>query len=313
MVENKYVLFEFEGITCVVKKSPFTREEHMNGFYYYDLEHEDDDDYFPARIKQKACSVNYWGALMTNKPLVGVDCSGSIDLFDLDEDEEGEEIFVPHENFVTNVHFYDLNFYYQESANNIISKSTDFHSIMKIWECIDPHFYVPEEMKMDRVWSMPNANPYLLGPVKELLREELRGGFTIDPFANQSKWAHVTNDLNPNMSTNFHLDAYEFLKLFDDESVDVVLFEPPYSPRQIKELYESVGLDTLGGTRTQASYWSNLKKEIARVLRVGGKAISFGWNSGGMNNKKLFHINRIRLVPHGGAHNDTIITVSVKI
>lgn len=31
-----------------------------------------------------------------------------------------------------------------------------------------------------------------------------------------------------------------------------------------------------------------------------------------MNNKNIFNINRIRLVAHGGNHNDTIVTVSVK-
>lgn len=36
------------------------------------------------------------------------------------------------------------------------------------------------------------------------------------------------------------MDALEFLKLFDDESVDVVLFDPPYSPRQVKEIYDKV-------------------------------------------------------------------------
>ncbi|MBP1308922.1 hypothetical protein JOD82_001942 [Paenibacillus sp. 1182] len=214
---------------------------------------------------------------------------------------------------MTNVHFYDLRFYHQEWESCIFGKSVDFESIMAVWQCIEPYNYPVEALQMDRVWSMPNKNTFNMKPVADLLKEELRGGFIIDPFANRNRYGHITNDLNQKYDTNFHMDALEFLEQFPDGSVDVVLFDPPYSARQIKEAYESVGLDTQGGVLTRASYWSNMKKEIARILRVGGKAISFGWNSGGMSNKELFHINRIRLVPHGGAHNDTIVTISVKV
>jgi hypothetical protein len=308
---EQYVLFQYEDRTCVAKKTPFTREEKLNGFYYYDLRHHDEDEYFPAYIVKEA-RFDYWGCLMTNRPIEAVEQSGSYDLYDLDEDEDGELVPVPAEGFVTNVHFYDMRFYREATNASILGKTVDFQSILRVWECIDPYFYNSSEMTMDRVWSMPSKNPYTLSPVKELLANEIRGGFIIDPFANAGKWGHLTNDLNPAMDTNFHLDALEFVRMFEDESVDVCLFEPPYSPRQVKELYESVGLDTLGGKRTQASYWSDLKKEISRVLRVGGKVISFGWNSGGMGNKEVFHINHVRLIPHGGQHNDTIVTVSVK-
>ncbi|MBG9692562.1 adenine-specific DNA methylase [Lysinibacillus sphaericus] len=165
---------------------------------------------------------------------------------------------------------------------------------------------------MERSWNMPNKNTFEIKSIRELLKDELKGGLIIDPFANRNNYGHITNDLNEKYDTDFHMDALDFLRMFPDESVDVVLFDPPYSPRQVKEAYESVGLNTKGGRLTQASYWSDLKKEIARVLRIGGKSISFGWNSGGMNNKELFHINRIQLVAHGGNHNDTIVTVSVK-
>jgi len=309
---EQYILFQYEGMTCVAKKSPFSREERLNGFYYYDLKHPDEDDYFPGYIEKEAL-YDYWGSLMSNKPIKEVEENGSLVLFDYDYNERGELIPVPTEGFVTNVHFFDIRFFREESSTNILGKTIDFKSILWVWDCIDPYFYAPTEMTMDRVWSMPNKNPYKLAPVKELLAKEIKGGFIIDPFANIGKWGHITNDLNPQMDTNFHLEALEFIRMFEDESVDVVLFEPPYSPRQAKELYESVGLDTLGGKRTQSSYWGDMKKEISRVLRVGGKVISFGWNSGGMGNKELFHINHIRLIPHGGQHNDTIITVSVKV
>ena len=47
-------------------------------------------------------------------------------------------------------------------------------------------------------------------------------------------------------------------------------------------------------------------------MKPGGKVISFGWNSGGIGKTNGFEIQRILLVPHGGPHHDTIVTVEIK-
>ncbi|WPS85581.1 LPD28 domain-containing protein (plasmid) [Brevibacillus halotolerans] len=309
---EKYILFKHEGNMVVAKKSPFVKEERLTGFYYYDLEHME-DEHFPTRIvKKNHCVIDYWGSIITSQPIDMVEKYGSWEICEYHKGEDGHDILVPCEEFVTNVHFYDLRFYLAESDSYIFGKSIDFESIMTVWQCIEPHSYPVESLQMDRVWSMPSKNTFDMKPVANLLREELKGGVIIDPFANRNRYGHITNDLNEKYDTNFHMDALEFLRMFPDASVDVVLFDPPYSARQIKEAYESVGLDTQGGVLTRASYWSNMKKEIARILRVRGKTISFGWNSGGMNNKDLFHINRIRLIPHGGNHNDRVTRCCMK-
>lgn len=85
----------------------------------------------------------------------------------------------------------------------------------------------------ERKWAMPNKNTYTIKPIRDLLDLEVdKNLFWIDPFANKSKsmgYAKVTNDLNPEFDTDYHLDALEFLKMFDDNSVDGVLFDPPYN------------------------------------------------------------------------------------
>jgi len=167
-------------------------------------------------------------------------------------------------------------------------------------------------IKMDRVWAMPNKNTFDIKPIHDLINEELNGGIWIDPFANKNKIATVTNDLNPEYDTNYHLDALEFLKMFDNESIDGVLYDPPYSPRQVSESYNNFGFKVTQET-TRASFWSAHKKEISRILKIGGKVIVFGWNSGGIGASNGFRINRIRLIPHGGWHNDTICTVETKL
>lgn len=50
----------------------------------------------------------------------------------------------------------------------------------------------------------------------------------------------------------------------------------------------------------------------SRIVKKGGKVISFGWNSGGIGDSYGFCKTKILLVAHGGWHNDTIVTVEIK-
>ena len=170
---------------------------------------------------------------------------------------------------------------------------------------------INQNVRIERVWAMPNKNTFEVKPIHDLIVEEMTEGTWIDPFANRNKLATITNDLSEEFDTDYHMDALDFMKMFDDASVDGVLYDPPYSPRQVSECYNNVGFNVTWDT-TKASFWGNHKREISRIVKVGGKVITFGWNSGGIGYKYGFEITRILMVPHGGWHNDTICTVEVK-
>lgn len=170
---------------------------------------------------------------------------------------------------------------------------------------------INQNVRIERIWAMPNKNTFEIKPIHDLIVEEMTDGTWIDPFANRNKLATITNDLSQEFDTDYHLDALDFMKLFGDASVDGVLYDPPYSPRQVSECYNNVGFNVTWDT-TKASFWGNHKREISRIVKVGGKVITFGWNSGGIGYKYGFEITRILMVPHGGWHNDTICTVEVK-
>lgn len=164
-------------------------------------------------------------------------------------------------------------------------------------------------MTIERKWAMPNKWTFKIKPIADLLQREITDGLWIDPYAGENSPATVTNDLNPKLSTDYHMQALDFLKMFADESVDGILYDPPYSQRQVKECYDGIGIDSWDGRMT---FWSDVKNEIARVLKRGGKVICFGWNSMGCGAKRGFQMERILLVPHGGSRNDTICTVETK-
>lgn len=169
-------------------------------------------------------------------------------------------------------------------------------------------------MKIKKQWAMPNKKTFDIKPITEFIEKHITMGLWLDPFSNQSRFSSrtVTNDLNPAFKCDYNLPAIEFLKLFSDCSVDGVLFDPPYSPRQIKECYENIGL-RVTQKDTQSKFYSEIKNEIARVLKPKGICISFGWNSAGIGKKRGFKQQEILLVAHGSHHNDTICVFEYKI
>lgn len=168
-------------------------------------------------------------------------------------------------------------------------------------------------MKIDRKWEMPNSNTFSIKCIARLIhRYHNQEMVSIDPFANRNRIASITNDIDPEMGADYCMDALDFLKTMKDGSSDMILYDPPYSPRQVAECYKRMGR-TVNMETTQASFWGNLKKEIARVIRPGGIVISFGWNSNGIGKTNGFELIEILIVAHGGQHNDTICTVERKI
>lgn len=167
-------------------------------------------------------------------------------------------------------------------------------------------------MKITRSWCMPNKETFDMKPALNMIYKHVgTRDLSIDPFARNSTIATVTNDLNEETIAHHHKDALEFLQTFACESVDCVLFDPPYSLTQLKECYNNIGRAL---TQDDCQYYfSNIRNEISRVLAVGGKCISFGWSSGGIGKSRGFKIIEIKLIAHGGNHNDTIITVEEKI
>jgi hypothetical protein len=168
-------------------------------------------------------------------------------------------------------------------------------------------------VRIERIWAMPNSRTFNIKPIADLLKEEQAGvGNWVDPFSGGSNLAQFTNDLNPQIKADYHEDALDFLKRFPDNKVDGVLYDPPYSVRQVAECYKMVGIPVTQET-TRSDFYTKIKLEIARITKRGGKVISFGWNSGGIGKTLGFEMTRILLVPSGGIHNDTIVTVEIKI
>jgi|SRR6185369_5423921 len=173
---------------------------------------------------------------------------------------------------------------------------------------------IERAIPMRRVWAMPSPNTFDIPPIRALVKSYLyQSKVSVDPFARNKRWATYTNDLNPETAAESHVDALEFLAMLEARKVsaDLVIFDPPYSARQVAECYAQVGRVTTMQD-TQGKSWADWKSAIARICEPEGIVISCGWNTVGMGVKHGFVTEEILLVSHGGVHNDTIVTVERK-
>lgn len=169
-------------------------------------------------------------------------------------------------------------------------------------------------MIINRTWAMPSADTFDILPIGIFVQKYLlKGIISVDPFARNKRLANYTNDLNPDTRAEYHMEAEDFLiKLNnDDVKADLVIFDPPYSTRQIKECYDGVGKK--GTTKDMQAPWSVWKKQINNLCVENSVVLSFGWNTVGMGKKYGFEIIEILLVCHGGSHNDTICMAERKL
>lgn len=162
-----------------------------------------------------------------------------------------------------------------------------------------------------RAFSQPSAWTFKLPAVKELVERYIGDGKGwADPFAGKARYAEFTNDLDPELDTTHHLEAAEFAKQLPSE-LNGVLFDPPYSYRQISEHYrhlkkKATALDT------SYNFYHRVMIELIPKIRVGGHVLSFGWNSAGFGAKHGFEVIEVLMLWHGMHRNDTICTVELR-
>ena len=175
-------------------------------------------------------------------------------------------------------------------------------------------------MKHEFIRTHLTAYPFDNPHVKRIIAEEIRHHASkeqrdlvcCDPFANESFTTNynqgqtwITNDMNPNMPTMFHLEANDFsakiLELQAEQKLelfDLMLFDPPYNLSQLKIQYEGIGKN-LKKWQTLRPF-DKCKDELARAVKIGGTVISFGFGSRGFGKRRGFkRIALYNLEPSG--------------
>ena len=170
-------------------------------------------------------------------------------------------------------------------------------------------------MKITRAWAMPSKHTFLIKPIKELISKYVGDGKAwIDPFAGYNSPAEITNDINPEVHAMFTEHANDFISALGKNGKDFngCLFDPPYSLRQVKECYKSLGIELMSQKETQY-FPTYIKDMIAPIIKKDGVVICCGWDTNAFGLARGFEFLEILLVAHGGRHNDTIVTVEKKV
>lgn len=165
---------------------------------------------------------------------------------------------------------------------------------------------------LDRAFATASHWTFQMKPVKQLLARYISDGKGwADPYAGTARLAQFTNDLNPKQDTTHHLEAVDFAQVLPN-GLNGVLFDPPYSYRQITEHYREYGRKA-SAKDTSYNFYRRVQVALAPKIRLGGLAISFGWNSNGFGIGLGFEKLEILLIAHGLHHNDTICVVERKV
>jgi hypothetical protein len=163
---------------------------------------------------------------------------------------------------------------------------------------------------------MPSVNTFEVRPIGALVQRYLKTAeCSVDPYERNNTWADFTNDLNPSTTAEFHMDATDFIQMLTahDVRADVVLVDPPYSPRQVKECYEAFGRPVTQQDTQSGAVRQKRNRAICDLLQPEGIVITCGWNTVGMGKTLGFEIIEILLCCHGSAHNDTLVVVEQRI
>ena len=92
---------------------------------------------------------------------------------------------------------------------------------------------------------MPNHETFKIPCIKQILKDELNNEY-LDPFPYP-----------------FETDGLKLLKETKSNSIKNLVFDPPYSQRQLKEVYKNIGFSY----DMNCSYWSNCKNEVKRIIK----------------------------------------------
>jgi hypothetical protein len=166
-----------------------------------------------------------------------------------------------------------------------------------------------DTIPMTRVWAMPHKYTFKVAPLRDIIdRYKCPGHVWLDPFAGFNSPAEITNDLNPDAPTDFHVEAAEFVSRFETDFADGAIFDPPYSLTQVSRSYRNIGL-SFSGKENPTGGFPKVRDELVRVVRSGGYIISYGWNTVGMGKHRGCEPVEYLICSHGGNRNDTLVVV----
>jgi hypothetical protein len=176
---------------------------------------------------------------------------------------------------------------------------------------------------LTNITSTPFENRHIRRIIDRVIRKlhiTLQGEVSmVDPFARESFTRGleycITNDLNEDFDTDYNLEFKDFAAMVKTKGIkfDLVVFDPPYSLRQLKDHYDGIGKD-LKLWQTQ-NMWGEGKDSLAECVVPGGYVISLGWTSSGFGKKRGFEKRAVHVFEQAAREDrySLLVTVEQKV
>lgn len=161
-----------------------------------------------------------------------------------------------------------------------------------------------ERPDFDLRYFRTKTNTWTFQPrtIRRFVEERLEGR-TLNLFAGKTKLNHddeiVRVDLDEERDADHHFDAIEVRDRFGENAFDTVVMDPPYSVIQSRKRYDG----------EYAGHFKHIRDEVAKVVRPGGRALTFGFTSTGMARSRGFEKEELAIFAHGGRYRDTFCVV----
>lgn len=163
----------------------------------------------------------------------------------------------------------------------------------------------------------PDGTPIAIGPwtfeapqVRRVVESYLTGR-VLNACAGKTRLDHDDvhrNDVDPDREADTHHDVRELDQYLPPESFDVVVFDPPWDKEQAEEHYHGhhVGKGGAGGMLPA-------RTAIANLTAPGGRVLSFGWNSFGLESFVGWEREAVHLFQRGPGMPEAILVVDRNI
>jgi hypothetical protein len=143
------------------------------------------------------------------------------------------------------------------------------------------------------ITAKPNTWTFQNDAVRKFVQERLSGR-VLNLFAGKTKLHHddeiIRVDLDEERDADHYFDAIEVRDRFGGQSFDTVVLDPPFSVQQSRKRYNG----------RYRGHFTHVKDEVAKVVRPGGRTLTFGYHSRAMGPSRGFNREELAVFDHGG-------------
>lgn len=113
----------------------------------------------------------------------------------------------------------------------------------------------------------------------------------------------VRNDLDDEIDAKTHVDVREIDDVYEPESFDAAILDPPFDPGRAAKLYEGF----------HGQEYSNARDAVGRLVRRGGVVVELGWNSWSLSDKDGWESVDHHIFRQASFKGDVHLTVDRKV